>query len=210
MNKTRAMKQYRERGFTLIELLVVVAVIGILVGLVVGAANYARTRALIGSTKALLATVEAAVEAYNADQGFYPVSSPYHFSQTNGWHMMEFDNNVTLYRALAGGSKKYLSLPSQWLLVQSYSNPTPPYSSTVTGIVDAWGTPLLYYHPWPPIPVAGGVVSLQWGGIRTGGQVNATYDLFSYGPDRGTYPGNNAGGNYGPSNALDDIWSSRQ
>ncbi len=66
-------------GFTLIELLIVIAIIGILTALVV--ANYisARQRARDAERKSDLRQIQAALEMYRQDQGYYPsVSSvPY-------------------------------------------------------------------------------------------------------------------------------------
>ncbi len=63
-------------GFTLIELLIVVAVIGILSSLLM--ANFAgiRQRARDGQRKSNLKQIQAALELYRSDQGFYPETLP--------------------------------------------------------------------------------------------------------------------------------------
>lgn len=74
----KAMKEIRSRrdeGFTLIELLVVIVVLGILAAVVVFAVGGITDRGKNSSCKTELATVQTAVEAYQAKFGSYPTQA---------------------------------------------------------------------------------------------------------------------------------------
>jgi general secretion pathway protein G len=60
------------RGFTLIEILLVLAIIVMLAGVTIVALVGTREGAKIDSTKALLASVETALETYNMHVSHYP------------------------------------------------------------------------------------------------------------------------------------------
>ncbi len=81
-----------DAGFTLIELLTVGLIIIALVGIVIAAASYAQRRAAIQRTKAEIAVISQALEAYKLDNSVYPASGI---------------ANVKV--ALADGSKTYMS-----------------------------------------------------------------------------------------------------
>lgn len=59
-------------GFTLIELLVVMAIIAILAGLVLRTAGYVQRKAATSRAESEIAALNAALEAYKADNGDYP------------------------------------------------------------------------------------------------------------------------------------------
>jgi len=59
-------------GFTLIELLAVIAIIGILVGVVIGVGGNVRQKAAKSRAKAEIAAIELALERYKIDNGDYP------------------------------------------------------------------------------------------------------------------------------------------
>ena len=61
-----------QKGFTLIELLIVVAIIGILATLLMSNFIGVRQRARDGQRKADISQMQAALEQYRADMGYYP------------------------------------------------------------------------------------------------------------------------------------------
>lgn len=63
------------KGFTLIELLVVIAIISILSTLLVANFISARQKTRDSERKAELRQIQAALEAYRNDQGYYPVTA---------------------------------------------------------------------------------------------------------------------------------------
>ena len=62
-------------GFTLIELLVVMGIIGLLVGLLVPAVNFAITTARVSSTRNTISALSAGLYAFKRDWGMFPPSS---------------------------------------------------------------------------------------------------------------------------------------
>lgn len=69
------METKRKQGFTIVELLTVMAIIAILMGLLLPAMNAVRKLAKDTSQRAQFKSVEAALEAYNNENGSYPDSS---------------------------------------------------------------------------------------------------------------------------------------
>ena len=64
----------RRRGFTLVEVLVVITIIGILAGLLTVAVQRALITAQEFAVKNEMSQLEAAIEKFNIDNGFYPPS----------------------------------------------------------------------------------------------------------------------------------------
>ncbi len=62
----------RRRGFTLIELIIVMAIIGILAGLVMTAAQSAKRRATMTKARAAISGLETALGMFQLDVGAYP------------------------------------------------------------------------------------------------------------------------------------------
>ena len=62
-------------GFTLIELLIVIVILGILAAIVVFAVQNLASSSATASCGSDLKTVETAVEAYKAQEGFYPTAT---------------------------------------------------------------------------------------------------------------------------------------
>jgi type II secretion system protein G len=58
--------------FTLVELLTVMAIIGVIMGLIVGGATMASRKSSEGKTRSLLHQMELALEQYRQDQGYFP------------------------------------------------------------------------------------------------------------------------------------------
>ena len=214
-------------GFTLIELLAVVVVILILTGLVIRVAGYAQYRMAVSTTKAQLATIQAALEMYKADWGYYPRTNPERLSSGGD---KQGSNNFLLYVSLApvnvvgitnfAGSAvqatiiranrtTYMRFPA----AQIRTNFATQYINSlglmiaVPNIYDAWGKPIVYYNSSQTT-----LSSSSSGTNIIGGQVNATsYDLFSFGPDCYTYNSYNPGASgwtglwTNPATATDDI-----
>src|SRR4051812_45241975 len=63
-----------DEGFTLIELLIVIVILGILATVVVFAVGGITDRGKKSACSADKKTLEVAVEAYNAQNGFYPTT----------------------------------------------------------------------------------------------------------------------------------------
>lgn len=156
-------------GFTLLELLTVVLIILVLAGVLVGVAEYLRARSSVNTARAQLAALGAAIEAFKADNGYYPTS--------------------TIYRISARGLAE---VTNSWLLCAQLTQPK-PYLKTDSGMItkqhgltvlrDPWGNPWNYFRP---------VTNEPWQTVNLpnkasyvlGGLVNiASYDLWSYGPD---------------------------
>ena len=91
-------RRSRRGGFTLVELLAVVVVILILASIMVSITSYVQKSMAISTTKSQLATIQAALEMYKADWGFYPPTGPGRVSNSG---VKESSNNATLYFALA-------------------------------------------------------------------------------------------------------------
>jgi len=213
-NSVRRLIWAGRRAFTLIELMAVCIIIVILIGLVLGLASSVRRQMNVGTTKATIATLGAAIESYKADWGYFPASTVGRISANGYW---EATNNWLLYRALAGtnGRKKYMSFPASIVhtnagcrsldgatTVTQYwgaaSGFTPCTPGGLVNIYDGFNMPLNYYHsPTTPFAMINNSIIGTNGydciGYTVGGQVNVgSYDLFSYGSDRLTYvPGAN-------------------
>lgn len=63
-------------GFTIVELLIVIVVIGILAAIVIVAYNGVQERARSAAILSDIRQVQKYIEAYNVENGFYPITSP--------------------------------------------------------------------------------------------------------------------------------------
>lgn len=68
------MKTTSNSGFSLIELMVVVLIIAVLAGMVIGGIGYMQNKAMDARCAAQFARVQAAIEEYKADHGYYPIT----------------------------------------------------------------------------------------------------------------------------------------
>ena len=213
-------------GFTLIELLAVVVIILILTGLVIRVAGYTQYRMAVSTTKAQLANIQAALEMYKADWGYYPRTGSVRLSTSgmqqgsNNWALLSalyplnsvvytnkngYPDAVTISRA---GRKTYLRFSAAQIRTNgatqyvdsNITELTNRQNNAVLNIYDAFGRPIVYYNS-PQTPYA------NTGSSMSGGQVNpTTYDLFSFGPDGFTYCAPNWSGLWtNPAAATDDI-----
>ena len=167
-------------GFTLVELLAVVIVVLVIAGLLIGTAGYVQKRMQTQTTRTQITLLSAALESYKADWGSYPATALPRISTS---YLAESTNNAVLYRALVGQGKKYLSgFPAAQIRTNT--------ATGLTNIVDVYGIPFNYYNlPGVAFALSNNVFGVNSNcGFSVGGQINtATFDLFSYGPDRFTY-----------------------
>ena len=174
-SKVLGLKSGRFAAFTLVELMAVVVTICILIGILIAVAKYANRQIGVTRAKAQMAALQIALEAYQADMGYYPASTWVRYS---GFDEAELSNSACLYRALTQ-SKCYYN--------------TRKFDIGVTGqftcFLDPWGTAWNYYRPVLPQPTS----SIVCNGTSTyttyafGGQHNPlSYDLSSFGPDKTT------------------------
>jgi prepilin-type N-terminal cleavage/methylation domain-containing protein len=87
--KTLPTQRVVHRGFTLVEMLVVIAIIGILVGLVTGAAMVAMRMGKKTVVKSEIGQLDLALKQYKADNGEYPADGSIpqsDISPTNGYY----------------------------------------------------------------------------------------------------------------------------
>jgi len=157
--------RFRAVGFTLIELMAVLVVILVLFGIAIGAASYVQRKGAVARVKAEIVGLEAALDLYKADMGYYPSCtdsnawSPPQAACTNGnaW------SSVAIYRALSGaaGGKVYVNFRSTQLFSPTGTNVVTP---EVTIVLDIFGTGYFYRCP--------------------GKNNRASFDLWSLGPDR--------------------------
>lgn len=152
-------------AFTIIEMLVVLIIILVLAALTVGAAKHAQTMAAISRTRSEIAAMEMALEHFKSDNGRYPSSTGTRATFSGYPSTIEIYNSGSLYTALAGGSKIYYNFRADQIHVNGGS-----ISPAVTNVIDPFGNPYNYYCP--PAPATGLVWSNQ-----------ATFDLWSYGPN---------------------------
>jgi prepilin-type N-terminal cleavage/methylation domain-containing protein len=74
MEKRRARRLAGEAGFTLVELLVVIAILAVLAGIVVFAVGGVQDKGTSAASKTDCSELQAAEEAYFAEQGSYTAS----------------------------------------------------------------------------------------------------------------------------------------
>lgn len=178
-------------GFTLVELMAVVLVICLLSAITIGVAGYVQQRMTVSTTRSQIAALEAALEAYKADWGYYPPTSTMRVSNTG---LMELDNNALLYRALTGQGKQYLVFPSGQVHQSYYGGGYGGLASAgATNLFDLYGQPFNYYCSSRTPSAVGRYFSTNGTTIVTnyvawGGQINTgSYDLLSYGRDHATF-----------------------
>jgi prepilin-type N-terminal cleavage/methylation domain-containing protein len=190
----------RHRAFTLIELMAVVLVVLLLAAIGMGVAGYVQKKIAVSTTKSQIAAIEAALENYKSDWGYYPHTTAKRISHNN---TVEQTNNLILCRALFNQGKQYLNFTKTQLHV-SYVGTNYGWvaSMGLTGsavmMFDVYGTPFNYFCSPNTSYSLGMDVTTNGTNLATnyftiGGQINgASYDLFSYGRDRVTFADKNA------------------
>ncbi len=147
------------RGFTVIELLTVLAIIGILAGLIMGAAHSARKQALIAKAKAAISSVETALGMFQMDVGAYPSQG-----------------NANMFTCLISSSGCLIGTAGTSITTSQAANWSGPYMNfqtnevNVVTFVDPWGNPYQYK---------------SGSDHGTGANYSASgyMDIYSFGPD---------------------------
>jgi general secretion pathway protein G len=207
----RQSNQFRQSssGFTLIEMLAIIGIITLVIGVILGTMRHAERKIGISLARAEIGALEMALEAYRADNGFYPLTSDYRPGFSHGavgtlpGFLAACSNSWVLYCALSGTSldgtpgksKAYFQFPPNRLettfYLGVYGGPggtnlnIPAFLGVSNGkiFVDNFRNPYIYYRPSAP----------------TADRKNpATFDLWSAGPD------GNSRTNV-PSDMIDDI-----
>lgn len=75
MNNTNHTRVYQKAGFTLVEILVTTAIIGILIGIVMGIAGIASKKSDENKARAEMQKISNAIEEYKINYGGYPTYS---------------------------------------------------------------------------------------------------------------------------------------
>jgi len=152
-------------SFTLTELLAVTLIIVVLAGMIIGLAGYVQTRSARSRVQAQMAMIEAACEAFKADTGRYPTSTPGRatFIQSySTWlpnDIADVENSHLLFQQLMAGG--YISAASfqvkptpvadTW--IRPSCDPDVWHGWVLTNryqlIVDPWGQPYGYYCTYP-------------------------------------------------------------
>lgn len=99
--------EWSRRCLTLIELLVVIAILGILASLLLPALGRARLDAQVAVARGELRGLEAALEAYNSDEGFYPRDPGSVFGADIPHYLFAALNNKPTARLGGGRSMPY-------------------------------------------------------------------------------------------------------
>lgn len=153
-------------GFSLLEVLATLAVIGVLAGVLLESGGRAQEHALRAQARAELRILAQGLESYRQANGDYPrTDAP------------PADPLGVLTRALFGDDapppspervRRFIPVSLANQLRRRYARldePSDPHSTD--GVLrDPWGSPYVYRYP------------------SSGDAFNATFDLYSYGPDR--------------------------
>ncbi|MCG3147567.1 MAG: hypothetical protein PCFJNLEI_01007 [Verrucomicrobiae bacterium] len=185
---------HRSRGFTLIEMLTVLGIIMLLVAVILGTMRHAERKIGISLARAEINAMEMALEAYRADNGYYPLTGgvrpafQHAVRGTLPGFLAACSNSWVLYCALSGTSldgtpnksKAYFQFPPNRLEQSFYLGTYGGPGGTNVNLTDVLGTPngkifvdnfrnpYAYYRPATP---------------ATDRKNPATFDLWSFGPD---------------------------
>ena len=193
---TAALQRPLDRGFTLLELLVVMVIIAILASLTLGVFRYAQESAARNRSVMAHAAIKAALEKYKEQFGEYPEpANPGEDDQFTGTSYSVGGAHM-LYQAITGDGNSAIRLPASAgqasesdgkVAIEEQENrinsstlprscifpPNAPAGQTrARYLVDGWNRPFQYTkaNPDPAQNLA----------------VNNTYDLWSFGPLKGS------------------------
>lgn len=197
------------RAFTLIELLTVIAIIGILAAITLSVSNGVRTRALQSRTKAELAVIAQALEAYKRQYGDYPQTGAKTDakpdSAPNLGNITDTYSQTAVFNALAGklgpkltalNGKAFLDLSRFTLETTALPDPTNT-TAVDNALLDPWRRRYIYVYKGVAAPATWKADS---------------YVLFSAGPDglvKATDPTPAGIVDYADADNLDNIYANR-
>jgi len=137
----------RTRSFTLIEILTVIAIISVLVGIVLGVAKYARSKAHISKTQSKMVALADALDNCRQDRGYYPSTDDKKTVQLGDYDDFEDKDGNT--PSPYPTEISVMSTSSDWVLKKGEFRNTQTGGTYLEGYeggkyVDAWGRPFLY------------------------------------------------------------------
>ena len=163
VREARLKRKAAIRAFTLIELLTVIAIIAILAAISFGVMKGVKERAAIGQTKAELASLSQALEAYKAQYGDYPRSAGSNVAKVDPagtQNPKATDGPGVLFNALVGklgpynastgsaaviAGRSFVEL-SKYTLQETEKLPEAGANAVDKAFLDPWGNRYLYYY----------------------------------------------------------------
>ena len=130
------MTSYRNHSFTLVELLVAIAIVLILVGITIAGVGYARRRADEAKTVAILEQFAQGLEAFRAENGYYPPSA------TATDVKLNLDSNGRFVMTIGPSTYKFYSEKSGKNFLE-FSH----FDTNVAALEDSWDNAVQYQCP---------------------------------------------------------------
>ena len=169
------MKQMRLRsspGFTIVEMLIVIAIITVLMAMLIPVLTTVRRRAQIKATRALVDGIQDALGRYYIDFDEYPPSNTAGMGAVDPSSLYIYLSGPTGkgIDTVQGGTTRhhdpYMAMPPEYV----------QRSNGQTLIVDAWGSPIVYFNC---------KAYVDGGGAPAGLCHNPkSFDIYSLGPDK--------------------------
>ncbi len=115
----------RKGGFTIIELIVVMTIIMILAGLITGAAQKAKERAMVTKARAMISALETSLGMFQADVGIYPASANLYSNLTSsaGLSTVQAANWSGPYMNFQTNEVSGTNILDSWGIAYHYTNP---------------------------------------------------------------------------------------